>query len=99
MIYIGTDEGIYRWYPGTPWPIFHGLQDRGIVSLDAPGTGILVVVDDVGRVLESENNGMDWRELPLPEGIGRPLAVTVLGTPAEIVLTTRPLGLYRRPFG
>ena len=23
MIYIGTDEGIYRWYPGTPWPIFH----------------------------------------------------------------------------
>lgn len=102
MLYIGTDEGIYRWFPGANWPIFHGLQDRGIAGLASPGGGVMGVLDGLGRVLETTNNGMDWREVPTPEGpgVGRPTTLVVAGSPAQLVLaTTRPLGLYRRPVG
>ncbi len=100
MFYIGTDEGIYRWFPGANWPIFHALQDRGIVGLSSTGGGVMAVLDDGGRVLDTVNNGMDWREVPLPDGAGRPTAMAVAGAPAEILLaTSRPLGLYRRPVG
>src|SRR5262249_51403636 len=81
------------------WPIYHSLQDRGIVSLASPGTGVLAVVDDVGQGLESVNNGVDWREVPLPEGVGRPVAVTLGAAPGSIGMTSRPLGLYSRVIG
>jgi hypothetical protein len=99
MIYIGTDEGIYRWYEGTPWPIFHSLQDRGVLSIAAPGAGFLAVVDSGGRVLESVNNGIDWRTIPPPGGSARAVAVAMGGAPGSIVLTTRPMGLSHRVVG
>jgi hypothetical protein len=99
MILIGTDEGIYRWFDGCGWPIFHGLQDRAIVALDAPGGGLLAVVDRNGEVLESVNNGQDWRTIPLPDGAGKPSAVAVWGSPGALVVATRPLGLITRPVG
>ncbi|MGE5755304.1 MAG: hypothetical protein ACM35G_06260 [Planctomycetaceae bacterium] len=99
MILIGTDEGIYRWFEGCGWPVFHSLQDRAVVDLDSPGAGILAAVDRNGVVLESVNNGQDWRTIPLPEGAGRPSALAVWGTPGVLVLATRPLGLLSRPVG
>ena len=45
MILIGTDEGIYRWFEGCGWPIFHSLQDRAIVGLASPGAGLLAAID------------------------------------------------------
>jgi hypothetical protein len=99
MILIGTDEGIYRWFEGCGWPIFHSLQDRAVVGLDSPGAGILAAVDRNGVVLESVNNGQEWRTIPLPEGAGRPTALAVWGTPGALMLATRPLGLLSRPVG
>ncbi|MDR3637230.1 MAG: sialidase family protein [Isosphaeraceae bacterium] len=101
MILIGTDAGIYRWFDGCGWPIFHALQDRSIVDLASPGGGVLVALDREGTVYESVNNGQDWRTIPLAEGAGRPSALGVWGTaPTVIVLATaRPLGLYRRVLG
>jgi hypothetical protein len=101
MILIGTDAGIYRWFDGCGWPIFHALQDRAIVDLASPGGGVLVALDRDGTVFESVNNGQDWRTIPLAEGAGRPSALGVWGAaPAVIVLATaRPLGLYRRALG
>jgi photosystem II stability/assembly factor-like uncharacterized protein len=100
MLYIGTDEGIYRWFSGANWPIFHGLQDRGIVGLASSGRGVLAALDGSGRVLESTNNGLDWAEVPAPEGVGRATFLAATGAPAELLLaTSRPLGLYRRPVG
>ena len=99
MILIGTDEGIYRWYEGNPWPIFHSLQGRPVVGLAAPGGGVLAAVDGGGRVLESVDNGMQWRTIPLPEGAGRPSSLAVWGAPSAIVLATKPLGIYRRAIG
>jgi hypothetical protein len=100
MLYIGTDEGIYRWYQGSPWPIFHSLQERSIVALASPGGGVLAALDHVGRIWESETNGLDWREVSRPEGLGRPTALVLAGAPSEIVLAAaRPLALIRRPLG
>jgi photosystem II stability/assembly factor-like uncharacterized protein len=100
MIYIGTDEGIYRWFSGANWPIFHGLQDRGIVGLASSGRGVLAALDGSGRVLESTNNGLDWAEVPAPEGIARATYLAAVGGPAELILaTSRPLAFYRRPVG
>jgi Sortilin, neurotensin receptor 3, len=100
MIYIGTDEGIYRWVDKTFWPAYHSLQDHGIVSMACPATGLLAVVDNAGRILESENNGIDWREIPAPPGIGcRPLGVAAGAALGSIVLMTRPIGLYQREVG
>lgn len=101
MILIGTDDGIYRWFDGCGWPIFHGLQDRAIVDLASPGGGVLVALDREGTVYETVNNGQDWRTIPLAAGAGRPTAVSVWGAaPAAIVLATAgPLGLYRRTVG
>src|SRR4051812_12198676 len=45
MILIGTDKGIYRWFEGCGWPIFHSLQDRAIVDLATPGGGVLAALD------------------------------------------------------
>lgn len=99
MILIGTDAGIYRWFEGCGWPIFHALQDRSVVGLASPGGGVLVAIDRGGQVLESLNNGQEWRNLPLPEGAAAPAAVAVCGTPPAIVLATRPLALHRRALG
>ena len=98
MIYIGTDDGIFRWFREAPWPVYHGLQGRSVVSIAAPGAGILAAIDDGGRVWESGNNGLDWTELPWPAEAGRPLGVS-LGPGGSVVLTTRPLGLFRRNVG
>ena len=100
MILIGTDAGVYRWFEGCGWPIFHSLQDRAIMGLDSSGAGVLAVLDREGEVLESVNNGQDWRTIPRPEGSGTPSALAVQGTEeSSIVLATRPLGLYRRAIG
>jgi photosystem II stability/assembly factor-like uncharacterized protein len=99
MLYIGTDDGIYRWRPGMPWPIFHSLQGRGIVDLASPGGGVLVAVDNLGRIWETIDNGQEWREVAPPEGAGRPTAVALARSPAVLLLATRPFGLWRRPVG
>jgi hypothetical protein len=99
MILIGTDEGIYRWFAGAGWPIYHSLQDREVVGLAAPGPGVLVAVDRGGEVRESTDGGLHWTDVPLPAGSGRPTAMTVQGTPPAIVLALRPLSIYRRAVG
>lgn len=99
MLYIGTDEGIYRWFSGAGWPIFHGLQGRAIVGLASPGGGVLVALDSAAKVWESANNGIDWRSIPLPEGAGRPTSIALLDGSEVVVATARPLGLFRRAFG
>lgn len=99
MIFIGTDSGMYRWFEGTPWPIFHALQNRAIVALGSPGGGALAAIDDGGRVWESGDNGLSWREVPLPSGSGRATALAVGGLPATLVVATRPPGLFRSVLG
>lgn len=99
MLLIGTDDGIYRWAEGNSWPVFHGLQGRVVVGLASPGAGFLAALDGEGRVWESGTNGQSWREVPLPEGLGRPTALAVGGTPASILLAGAGPGLYRRMLG
>ncbi len=101
MILIGTDDGIYRWFDGCGWPIFHSLQGRAIVSLASPGAGLIAAIDRDGTVLESVNNGMDWQVVPGPHGTGTPTpaSLAVWGEPETIVLATKPLGLFRRSIG
>lgn len=98
MIYIGTDAGIYRWIRGT-WPIFHSLQGTAVVDLAAAGGGVLVAVDAAGRVLETVDNGQNWRQVAAPEGVGRPVATAMLGAPAVHVVSARGGGLYTRAAG
>src|SRR4051812_7589957 len=99
MLYIGTDNGIYRWFPGTPWPVFHSLQNRSIVGIASPGSGVVVALDDGARLWESVNNGLEWRSVPLPEGAGRATSVAMASNGEILAATGRPLGLYRRPIG
>ena len=99
MMLIGADDGIYRWFEGGPWPVFHGLQGKSIANLVSPGGGVIVAADDGGRIWETTNNGLDWREVPRPGGAKRPSALAVWGAPGEIVMAAKPLGLYRRPIG
>lgn len=99
MLYIGTDDGIYRWFSGANWPIFHSLQGRSVVGLASPGGGVLVALDAAATVWESRNNGLDWRSIPLPDGAGRPTSLTLIGGGEIAVATGRPMGLYRRPIG
>ncbi len=99
MILIGTDEGLHRWFEGSPWPIFHSLQGRSVLALAAPGGGLLAALDGGGRLFETTSNGMDWRPVPLPGGAGRPTALTIAGTPGSILIATKSLGLFRRPLG
>lgn len=99
MLYIGSDRGIYRWFSGTSWPIFHALQGRSIVGLASPGGGVLIALDAVGRVWESLTNGIEWRSIPLPEGAGRPTSLTLLSDSEILVATAKPLAVYRRLIG
>lgn len=99
MILIGTDDGIYRWFEGAAWPVFHSLQNRSIVDLTSPGPGVLVALDRAGHVLESVNNGQSWRTIPLAEGAGSPTALAAWGDSPFILLGTRTQGLARRPVG
>ncbi len=99
MILIGTDNGIYRWFEGAGWPIFHSLQDRAIMGLASPGTGVLAAIDRAGDVLESTDNGMSWRTIPVPAGAGRPSAVAFDGSPPALILAVKPLNLYSRAVG
>lgn len=99
MILIGTDDGIYRWFEGTPWPVFHGLQGRAVVALASRGGGTLAAADAEGRAWESGNNGLDWREVPPPAWAGGATALAMVGTPATLLLATSSSGLYRRDLG
>jgi hypothetical protein len=99
MMLIGTNDGIYRWIEGGPWPVFHSLQGRSIAHLASPGGGVIVAVDDSGRIWETVNNGLDWREVPRPDGGERPTALGIWGAPANIVMAAKPISLYRRPIG
>jgi photosystem II stability/assembly factor-like uncharacterized protein len=99
MILVGTDDGIYRWFEGSPWLTFHSLQGRTIVDLASAGAGVLAAIDDAGRLWETEDNGFHWREIPLPPGAGKATTLAVAGAPAAIVLATRPFGLHLRPVG
>ena len=101
MILIGTDEGIYRWFEGCGWPIFHSLQDRAIVGLASPGAGLLAAIDREGHIFESVNNGQDWQTIPGPRApatVGLS-TLAIWGEPSTIVLATQPMGLYRRVVG
>ncbi len=43
MMLIGTDDGIYRWFEGAPWPVFHALQGKSIANLAlAQGGGVAI---------------------------------------------------------
>lgn len=98
MLYIGTDSGVYRWFSGLPWPVFHALQDRRIVSLASHGEGLMAALDGEGRLAVSRDAGMNWVDWPLPAGVGRPTHVRVCPTTQEVILATAgPLGLYARP--
>ncbi|HWE38080.1 MAG TPA: hypothetical protein VG406_16030 [Isosphaeraceae bacterium] len=99
MILIGTDDGIYRWFEGTPWPVFHGLQGRPVAALASQGGGTLAAADAEGRAWESANNGLDWREVPPPAWAGAATALAMVGTPAMLLLATESSGLYRRALG
>ncbi len=99
MLYIGTDEGIYRWFAGANWPIFHSLQGRSIVGLASPGGGVLVALDNAAKIWESVNNGLEWRSIPLPEGAGRTTSLSLMGDSEIVVATSHPLGLYSRLIG
>ena len=99
MLYLGTDDGIYRWISGPTWPIFHGLQGRSIIGLASPGGGVMVALDAAAKVWETQNNGLDWRSVPLPDGAGRPTAIAILEGAEIVVAMSRPMGLYRRPIG
>lgn len=99
MIFIGTDEGIYRWLEGAGWPVFHGLQDRSVVGLASPGPGVLVAVDRSGGVWETTDNGLSWCAVPLPEGAGPASVAAVAGLPPTVVVAVEPLGLYQRAVG
>jgi len=99
MLLIGTDEGIFRWTEGNNWPVFHSLQGCGVIGLASPGAGFLAALDNTGRLWESGSNGQSWREILLPDTIGRPSALAVGGTPASILLAGANLGHYRRMMG
>jgi photosystem II stability/assembly factor-like uncharacterized protein len=99
MILIGTDDGIYRWFEGAGWPVFHSLQHHAITALAAPGAGVLAALDRKGRVFETVDNGLSWRTIPLAEGASNPSAIAVGGEPAMVVLATGVGGLQRRRVG
>jgi hypothetical protein len=99
MLYIGTDQGIYRWFAGAGWPIFHSLQGHSIVGLASPGGGVLVALDTTAKVWESQNNGIEWRTIPLPESAGRPTSLAFVNDSEFVVSTGRPLGLFQRSIG
>lgn len=101
MIFIGTDQGIYRWFSGAQWPVFHSLQDQTILALAADGRGGMVALDSEGRVLETNTNGMEWRELSRPSGSGRPTTLSLFTgkTSACLLATASPLALYHRWLG
>ncbi len=99
MILIGTDEGIYRWFDGIGWPVYHSLQDRAIRSLAGSGGGVVAAIDGANRVLESVDNGMTWRVVPLPDVAGRPSAITIVGPMATLFVGTKPLALQRKLVG
>lgn len=99
MLYIGTDNGIYRWFRGAPWPVFHSLQGKSIVEIASPGRGTLAAIDSAGSLWATANNGLDWSELPLPHGNATPRSLAVVGEgPRErLALTTSgPAGLFVR---
>ncbi len=101
MIYIGTDQGIFRWMSGASWPVFHSLQDQRILALAAGGEGMLSALDGEGRLWETTTNGMSWRTLARPDEAGRPTCIsTVAATkPALVCASAGPLQLHRRPLG
>ena len=99
MILIGTDEGIYRWFEGAGWPVYHGLQDRAVVGLKSPSPGAFVALDQAGGLLESSNGGLSWTPVPLPAGAGRATAVALSPTSRSVVVAVKPLAMYRRVIG
>lgn len=99
MIYIGTDEGIYRWLEGAGWPVYHGLQDRSVIGMAAAGPGVLTAIDRTGVVVETTDNGLNWRVIPMPAGAGRASVVAVAGTPPVVWVAAKPLAVYRRAVG
>jgi photosystem II stability/assembly factor-like uncharacterized protein len=99
MILFGTDSGIYRCFEGASWPVYHSLQDQAIVGLAAPGNGLLAALTGSGEILESLDSGLNWRTIPSPEGVTRPLAIAIWGMPWTLTLGTEPAGLYQRVVG
>ncbi|GAC1335315.1 MAG: hypothetical protein NVSMB14_02670 [Isosphaeraceae bacterium] len=100
MILIGTDGGIYRWFEGTPWPIFHALQGMRIVAVASRPGGVLVAAAESGAFLESRDNGLNWTDVPPPAWHGGASAMLLLGVAKPIaVLATKSAGLFRRYIG
>lgn len=99
MIYLGTESGLYRLTLGAPWPVFHSLQGLRVRTVLAGGEGRLTVVDERGQILETSNNGDSWAKIDLPVGVTDSTAYTMGGSPATMLLASRPLGLYCRAHG
>ena len=100
MILIGTDGGMYRWFEGTPWPIFHSLQGMKIVAAASRPGGLLVAAAESGAFLESRDNGLNWTNVPPPAWNGGASAMLLLGVNKPIaVLATKSAGLFRRYIG
>jgi photosystem II stability/assembly factor-like uncharacterized protein len=97
MLYIGTDRGLYRWFPGAPWPIFHALQDRPIAAIAAGPDGRLLALDSLGTLTKSTTGGVEWEDLPIPRGSPTAIALRPERENLEILLATiDPLALHRQ---
>ena len=101
MIYIGTDNGIYRWLSGVSWPVFHSLQDHRVVGLAAGSAGTMVALDGEGRVWETTSSGLSWRELARPSETARPTAIGLFAAkrPTMLLACAGPLELHARRVG
>ena len=99
MIYIGTDGGIYRWFEASPWPVFHGLQDKAIVALAALPGGAMAAAEASGAAWQSANNGLDWRPIALPPWNDGVTALAMGGASAIVAIATKAAGLYRGAVG
>lgn len=99
MILVGTDEGLFRWFEGGPWLTFHSFQDHRVVDLDASGGGVIAVIDDAGRVWETDDNGQNWRQIPLSHKANRATTLAIGDDIQAMVVATKPLALFMRPLG
>ena len=61
--------------------------------------GVMAALDGSGRVWESADNGLRWREVAPPDGVGRPTAIALLEPSATLWMAARPLALSRRRIG
>jgi len=99
MIYLGVDQGIYRWFEGAPWPVFHGLQGRSVVDLAAGLGGEMGALEESGLIWETADHGLNWRPAPLPEEAARAWSIAWGGEPTTLWTVTLDRAVYRKRVG